>query len=120
MHDITQPDRKGGAADDPRQPRRRLPNRRASITFDLEAQGLWFTCTASRYADGRPAEDFLSNTKPSSQSDVNARDAAIAASLAFQFGCPLETLRRALLRDPQGRACGPLAAALDRLAEPAS
>ena len=96
--------------------RRRLPNRRASQTFDVEVQGLKFLCTFSRYRDGGLAEIFLSGTKPSSQLDVNVRDSAVAASLAFQFGCPLETLRDALLRDSQGRACGPLAAALDRLA----
>jgi len=48
---------------------------------------------------------------------VNARDGAIAASLALQFGCPLETLRRALCRDSQDRASGPLGAALDAIAE---
>jgi ribonucleoside-diphosphate reductase alpha chain len=45
-----------------------------------------------------------------------ARDAAVSASLALQFGCPLETLRRALLRDPHGVAASPLGCALDRLA----
>jgi hypothetical protein len=100
--------------------RRRLPNRRVSETFDVASQGLRFTCTASWFADGRLGEIFLSSTKPSSQSDVNVRDAAVAASLAFQFGCPLETLRRALLRDSQGYASGPLACALDLLAEVSS
>jgi hypothetical protein len=95
--------------------RKRLPNRRYSETFDLGANGLKYTATVSRFADGRIAEIFLSNTKPSSQSDVNARDAAVAASLAFQFGCPLETLRRALLRDPRGKASSPLGAALDHI-----
>jgi hypothetical protein len=74
---------------------------------------LRYTATFSRYPDGSIAEIFLSNTKPSSQSDVNARDAAVAASLAFQFGCPLDVLRRALLRDPHGKASSPLGAALD-------
>ena len=73
--------------------RQRLPNRRVSWTFAVECSGLAYTATVSRFADGRIAEIFLSNTKPSSQSDVNARDSAVAASLALQFGCPLETLR---------------------------
>jgi hypothetical protein len=97
--------------------RRRLANRRYSESFNLEISGLRYTATFSRYPDGSIAEIFLSNTKPSSQSDVNARDAAVAASLAFQFGCPLDVLRRALLRDPHGRASTPLGAALDRIAE---
>jgi hypothetical protein len=41
----------------------------------------------------------------------------VAASLCFQFGCPLDVLRRALLRDPHGRASTPLGAALDRIGE---
>jgi hypothetical protein len=96
--------------------RERLPNRRLAETFQLEVGGLRYTCTVGRFLDGRVAEIFLSNTKPSSQSDVNARDAAVAASLAFQFGCPLEVLRRALLRDPAGRPSTPLGAALDVIA----
>jgi hypothetical protein len=48
---------------------------------------------------------------------VNARDSAVAASLALQFGCPLETLRRALLRDAHGVASSPLGVALDIIAE---
>ena len=95
--------------------RTRLPNRRPSITFALEVHGLRYTCSYSCFADGRLAEIFLSNTKPSSQSDANARDSAIAASLALQFGCPLETLRRALLRDARGRPSTPLGAALDEI-----
>jgi hypothetical protein len=96
--------------------RQRLPDRRKSVTFTFEVAGLRDTATVSRFADGCIAEIFLSNTKPSSQSDVNARDSAVAASLAFQFGCPLETLRRALLRDARGVASSPLGAALDVIA----
>jgi hypothetical protein len=96
--------------------RRRLPQRRSAETFDFEANGLHYTCTCSKFDNGSLAEVFLSNTKPSSQSDANARDSAVAASLALQFGCPLETLRRALLRDPRGKASSPLGAALDLIA----
>jgi Family of unknown function (DUF6011) len=78
--------------------RERLINRRASLTFELELGGLRYTATVSQFPDGRVAEVFLQNHKPGSQSDANARDSAIAASLALQYGCPLEVLRRALLR----------------------
>jgi hypothetical protein len=54
--------------------------------------------------------------KIDSHADVMARDAAVAASLALQGGTPLETLRRALLRDRRGVASGPLGAALDQIA----
>jgi ribonucleoside-diphosphate reductase alpha chain len=97
--------------------RMRLQNRRLAESFDLEVAGLRYTCTIGRFSDGRVGEVFLQNHKPSSQSDSNARDAAVAASLALQFGCPLEVLRRALLRDSQGRPSTPLGAALDRIAE---
>ena len=93
--------------------RQRLSNRRPSITFNFEAGGLHYTATVSRFADGRLGEVFLQNHKPGSQSDTNARDAAVAASLALQFGCPFDVLQRALLRDSQGRASTPLGAALD-------
>jgi hypothetical protein len=93
--------------------RRRLAERRRSESFTFEAGGLRYHATVSWFDTGEIGEIFLSNTKPSSQSDVNARDAAVAASLAFQYGCPLEVLRRALLRDSQGKASSPLGAALD-------
>jgi hypothetical protein len=97
--------------------RARLPNRRASSIFELEVAGLRYTASISQFPDGRVGEIFLQNHKPGSQSDSNARDAAVAASLALQFGCPLDTLRRAVLRDAAGRPSTPLGAALDAIAE---
>jgi hypothetical protein len=89
--------------------RLRLPPRRASETFGFEVGGLHYYGTISRFTeDGRVAEIFLSNHRSGSQADANARDAAVAASLAFQYGCPLEVLRGALLRDMQGSPATPL------------
>ena len=97
--------------------RQRLPNRRASTTFNFEdSNGQRYTATIGRYADGSIGEIFLQSRKPGSQSDANARDAAVAASLALQFGCPLETLRHALLRDSHGQPSTPLGAAVDAIA----
>ena len=96
--------------------RERLSNRRWSETFTLELHGLHYVASFSRFDDGRVAEVFLQDHKPGSQSDSNARDAAVAASLALQFGCPLGVLRRALLRDAHGNASTPLGQALDRIA----
>jgi hypothetical protein len=96
--------------------RRRLSNRRASTTFSFEVAGLRYTCTFSKFDSGELAELFLQNSKPSSQSDTNARDSAVAASLALQLGCPLEVLRGAVLRDPRGVASSPLGVALDTIA----
>jgi hypothetical protein len=96
--------------------RRRLTDRRICETFEIEVGGLRYSATVGRYADGAIGEIFLQNHKPGSQSDSNARDAAVAASLALQFGCPLETLQRALPRDSHGRPSTPLGAAIDIIA----
>jgi hypothetical protein len=48
--------------------------------------------------------------------DVDARDAAVA-SLLLQHGYHVDTLRKALTRNSDGSASGPLANALDLLAE---
>jgi hypothetical protein len=78
---------------------------------------LRFTASASRYADGRLAEVFLDNHKAGSSIGTLVRDSAIVFSFAVQHGADPESIRRALCRDSQGRALGPLAAALDLLAE---
>jgi hypothetical protein len=93
--------------------RQRLLNRRAAETFEIEVGNLRYTATIGRFENGGLAEIFLQNTKSASQSDNNARDSAVAASLALQFGCPLEILQRALLRDSRDRPSTPLGAAID-------
>jgi ribonucleoside-diphosphate reductase alpha chain len=77
---------------------------------------LKFTATVSHYPDGRLGEVFLVNHKAGSSAGIMASDAAIAASLALQFGCPVEVLRKALSRDARGNASGPLGIALDLIA----
>jgi hypothetical protein len=94
-------------------PRQRLPDRRASDSFTLECRGLLYVATVSFFNNGRLGEVFLTNHKAGSSAGIMASDAAIAASLALQFGCPAEVLRKALSRDARGAATGPLGAALD-------
>jgi hypothetical protein len=96
--------------------RRRLPNRRFSETFTLEAQGMKFMATISRFDDGTLAEIFLSNHKAGSHADANACDAAVVCSIALQHGVPLETIHRALMRDGNGQARTVLGVALDHIA----
>jgi hypothetical protein len=93
--------------------RDRLPDRRASELFDFEAMGLRFTASISRYPDGRIAELFCDNHKAGSAIGTLVRDAAIIFSFAVQHGADIETIRRALCRDSQGRVLGPIAEALD-------
>ena len=80
--------------------------------------GGWLTYTASfaRFADGKISEGFLNNHKSNSSADTNARDSGIACSFAVQHGADAEAIRRALSRDAQGRATGPLGVALDIIA----
>jgi ribonucleoside-diphosphate reductase alpha chain len=97
--------------------RERLPNRRASESFTFECNGLRYTATASWFDDGRLAEIFLSNCKAGSHSDAAAKDSAVVCSIALQHGVPVETIRKALLRDPRGNPSSPLGCALDLLVQ---
>jgi hypothetical protein len=85
--------------------------------FDIDVSGRRYRCSISRYPDGRLAEIFISNNKAGSDSDCAARDSAVVCSIALQFGVPIETIRRALMRDAQGRPNGPLGVALDLILE---
>lgn len=84
--------------------------------FDLRAGGRRFTAGFGLFDDGRLAEIFISDSKSGSQADCNARDASVVASIALQYGVPLDVLRKALMRDAQGNGSGPLAVALDIIA----
>jgi ribonucleoside-diphosphate reductase alpha chain len=99
--------------------RERLPDRRHSEFFDFESMGLRFTASVSRYSDGRVGELFLDNHKCGSAIGALVRDAAIIFSFAAQHGADTDAIRRALCRDGQGRALGPIGAALDLIAEAA-
>ena len=96
--------------------RTRLANRRPSETFSVECAGLTYLATVSQFPDGRLGEIFITSHKVGSAADTAARDAAIACSIALQFGADVEIIRKALCRDSAGNANGPLAAALDLIA----
>jgi hypothetical protein len=96
--------------------RERLPDRRFSIVSNFECESLHYTTSASWFPDGRLGEVFLGNHRADSHADACAKDAAILASIALQFGAPLDVLRKALLRDSQGRPSTPIGCALDLLA----
>jgi hypothetical protein len=99
--------------------RQRLPHRRASEVFDFESMDLRFTASISRYPDGRIAELFCDNHKAGSAIGTLVRDSTILFSFAVQHGADAEKIRKALCRDSQGRALGPLGAVLDLIAESA-
>ena len=95
--------------------RERLANRRASLFFDFESMGMRFTASVSHFPDGRIAELFVDNHKAGSSIGTLVRDAAIIFSFAVQHGADPEAIRRALGRDSNGHALGPIAEALDRI-----
>lgn len=97
--------------------RERLPNRRQSEVAEFELGGIRYRAAVSRFPDGRLGELFLDGPKVGSSAQIAAHDAAIAASLALQYGCPAEVLHRAPLKLADGRAAGPVGAALEIFAE---
>jgi hypothetical protein len=98
--------------------RRRLPNRRASTTFNFDCGPHRYTATISYFpGTDQIAEIFLGNGRAGSDVDAAARDSAIVFSLAVQHGTPVDVIRRALTRDGRGRANSPLGEALDLLME---
>jgi hypothetical protein len=97
--------------------RERLPNRRLSITWNLDAGGLRYTASVGHYPDGRIGEIFLVNHKAGSQAGIMASDSAVLCSLLLQHAVPLDVIRKSLARDSHGKPSGPLTVVLDRLAE---
>jgi hypothetical protein len=97
--------------------RRRLPNRRFSTTFAFDCGPHRYTATISYFpGTDQPAEVFLGNGRAGSDVDAAAKDSAVVASIALQYGVPINTLRHALLRDPRGVPASPLGHALDLVA----
>ena len=90
--------------------RQSLPDRRDHELFDFEHDLQRFTGGIGRFADGRIAEVFINGSKFGSAAEASAQEAALVASLALQFGCPLETIKHSLTR--KGAAGGPLGALL--------
>lgn len=94
-----------------------LPDRRARTSVEFSHYGHEFVGGAGHYPDGRIGEVFLSSGKIGSHQEIATKDAAIAASIALQFGAPIDVLRHAFLRKEDGTAAGPLGHMLDILAE---
>jgi hypothetical protein len=72
--------------------RARLPNRRPAETIAFERDGSRYQMTVGYFPDGRPGEVFLNADRVDSFLDAMASDAAIAISLALQYGAPLAGL----------------------------
>ena len=89
--------------------REKLPNRRASESFQFEHQSIAYTATISRYGDGRLAKIFIDHSKPNSQIAEHANDAAVLASLLLQNHITAAAIKHSI--------SGPLSTALDLIEE---
>jgi len=96
--------------------RERLPNRRLHELFSFIHAGVRYIAGIGRFPDGRLAEVFLNGSKCGNDADTAAKDAAIVASLALQHGVPCDVIQRAVTRNRDGTASGPLDTAFDLLA----
>lgn len=97
--------------------RTRLPTRRPSELIDFAFRGRPYILGLSRYHDGRVSEVFIDAPKAATDAGSDARDAAIALSIAFQHGVPPEAIRAAVTRDETGAAAGIVGTALDIIIE---
>lgn len=94
-----------------------LPQRRHAEAFEFEHDGIRYRASISRAAplEGPPVEIFVEGGKPGSNVQALARDCAVLASLALQFGCPVETIQKALTRVDDATPAGPMGRVMDVL-----
>jgi hypothetical protein len=95
--------------------RKRLPNRRGAIAFELKHAGHRFRAHVGCFSNGSPGELFLDAAKQNSGLDALAADAAILISLLLQHGSTATAIGHALRRSPNGMAASLIGAAVDRL-----
>lgn len=95
--------------------RQRLPNKRTCETTSFHSAGARFEMTVGYYPDASVGEIFLNADRANSLLDFLMSDAAILASLALQYGAPLDEIRHALKRDSRGAAASPIGVALDKI-----
>jgi hypothetical protein len=96
-----------------------LPERRRSVTFNMTfgGQNTQFAITVGFYADDRVGEIFIDGAKVGSEMSSITHDSAVLTSMALQYGVPLNTMRHALSRNPNGEPLTVLGAVLDRIAK---
>ncbi|MEZ0060885.1 hypothetical protein ABIF26_006428 [Bradyrhizobium elkanii] len=98
--------------------RNRLPSRRAHEVFKFGHWGLSYIVGLGRAPGSADvSEVFINCGKSGEQAQTLARDSAVLLSLALQYGVPIEDMRHAITRNPDGSASGPIGALLDMLAE---
>lgn len=96
--------------------RRILPARRRAETFEVAAARN-STVTVGYYDDGTIGELFINAGKSGEAIADLLRDAAVVTSLAWQYGCPINTIRHAITRDMHGAPSSMFGVVLDQLPE---
>jgi hypothetical protein len=98
--------------------RHRLPQRRDHLLIDFVHGGHRYTAGFGFFQHGGLAEIFINVPgRTGSSLEAVARDAAILASICLQHGASADVIRRALTRNSDGSAGGPLGAVLDLIAK---
>ena len=101
--------------------REEMPTRRVGENLSFEHSGMFFNATVGRRTpDGPIAEVFLNiaperGGKYGSDSDLAARDAAVAVSIALQHGVSLALLQRAMGKELDGSPSTPIGKLLEIL-----
>ena len=93
--------------------RNRLPSRRGHVSFTFE-HGIMYTAGLGFFEDGSLAEIFLNGAKADSDLDIAARDAAVATSIALQYGASPAVLFRSMTRNPDGSPQSPIGVVLKK------
>jgi len=97
--------------------RMRLPTHRESETFKYEFATFKWYATISRFPNGQIGEIFLATAKTGEMLRIQSTDSAILASLAMQYGCPLNVMLDAMSRNERGEVVSPIAMALETVSK---
>ena len=97
--------------------RKRLPQRRLSVTREVRFWSQMWELTVGFYEDGSPGEVFISGGKAGTDLEAMARDGAVLLSFCLQYGVPINVLAPALTRNRDGSPSALTGAIADRLVE---
>src|SRR5882724_7169790 len=94
--------------------RNNLPARRTHQTIRFRFWNLEYVVGLGRTLYNTEVQEvFINCGRSGDQAETLARDSAVLLSLALQHGVPLETMRHAITRNPDGSPMGPIGAILD-------
>ncbi len=96
--------------------RRRLPNRRRSVTSTLTHGNITYSVSIGFDDQARPKELFARAVKPDSDADLVADDVGVLISLALQYGVDPRQLAHSVARH-DGAPTSIVGRLIDRLAE---